>query len=163
MSTLSADEYTQLSREDQEAYDLANIERIRKEQESLPYRWNQNLDHIEMLISVPQGTRARQVQVSLKRKSISVQVHNQMIVEVGFQLLNRQGTLYKPIQQDGSTWTIGTCCALISDDGQVLSLYMEKENGNEWWPHVVTHHPQIDTTKLAPEDSQLSELDGETR
>jgi len=55
------------------------------------------------------------------------------------------------------------CCNLISDDGQMLSVYLEKENGNEWWPHVVTHHPQIDTTKLTPEDSQLSDLDGETR
>ena len=76
--------------------------------------------------------------------------------------LNWKGTLYRPIQLDGSTWTIGMCCNLISDDGQMLSVYLEKENGNEWWPHVVTHHPQIDTTKLTPEDSQLSDLDGET-
>lgn len=52
---------------------------------------------------------------------------------------------------------------LTSDDNSLLSIYLEKENGNEWWPHVVTHHPKIDTTKLAPEDSQLSDLDDETR
>ncbi|CCU98684.1 unnamed protein product [Malassezia sympodialis ATCC 42132] len=154
MSALSADEYSQLSRDEQGVEDQVQMERIRKEQESLPYAWGQKLDHVEMSFPVPPGTRARQVQVTLKRTYLSVLVHNNVVVE---------GTLYRPIQLDGSTWTIGMCCNLISDDGQMLSVYLEKENGNEWWPHVVTHHPQIDTTKLTPEDSQLSDLDGETR
>ncbi|KAI4091140.1 MAG: hypothetical protein L6R37_007778, partial [Teloschistes peruensis] len=65
------------------------------------------------------------------------------------------GALPKPIQLDESTWTV--------EDQTTVSIHLEKVNNAEWWPHVLSHHPTIDTTKIQPENSKLSDLDGETR
>ena len=69
-----------------------------------------------------------------------------------------QGTFPHPIHVDESTWTLET-----TPKGKELSIHLDKVNKMEWWAHVVTSAPKIDTSKITPENSKLGDLDGETR
>ena len=49
------------------------------------------------------------------------------------------------------------------DDSREISIHLEKLNQQTWWENVVVGAPKIDTTKINPENSKLSDLDGDTR
>jgi hypothetical protein len=56
---------------------------------------------------------------------------------------------------DESTWSL--------EDQKEITMRLEKKNQMEWWPHIETSAPKLDVTKIQPENSKLSDLDGETR
>ncbi len=75
-----------------------------------------------------------------------------------------QGTFPHPILPDDSTWTLETTPTTPSSPiGKELAIHLDKTNKLAWWPHVITSAPSIDTSKITPENSKLSDLDGETR
>lgn len=146
---MSPDEYDALSPEERAQHDAAAKQKQDAEQASLPYTWSQELDHLEISLPIPQGTRGKDLAVKMTPTHITVALKNAQAEP----LMN--GQLAYEIKQDDSTWTI--------NDGCMLDIHLEKRNQSQWWPNVLTHHPKIDTTKIVPQNSKLSDLDGETR
>jgi len=127
----------------------AESDRIAKEKEqaALPYRWKQTLQDVSVTVPVPAGTRARDLNIGIKKKALTVGLKGQEPI------IN--GELSKEIKLDDCTWTL--------EDQKEVYIHLDKSNKVEWWANVITTDPPIDTTKIQPENSQLSDLDGETR
>lgn len=144
---LTLEEYEKLSPSEREAYDRAKADHETAQQASLPYRWSQALDTIALTMPLPDSTRARDLDVILKRNALKVAIKKD-----GKVLLD--DALFAAIKEEDSTWSVS--------EG-TLEIHLEKVSKEQWWPHVLKSAPKIDTTKIVPENSKLSDLDGETR
>ncbi|KAF8202879.1 nuclear movement protein nudC, partial [Pholiota molesta] len=145
MSELS--DYDKLTPEQREAADAEAKAREEQEQAALPYTWTQELGEVDVTVPVPQGTRGRDLVVVLQKKKLSVGLKGaEPIIS---------GELCKEIKVEDSTWTV--------QDNKAVLIHLEKINNQTWWENVLTHHPKIDTKKIEPTNSKLSDLDNETR
>ncbi|KIJ38481.1 hypothetical protein M422DRAFT_33263 [Sphaerobolus stellatus SS14] len=144
---MTPEDYDKLTKEEREAYDKAEREREAAEQAALPYSWKQELGDVSITVPVPNGTRSKNLDIVIAKKKLRVGLKGQEPI--------MEGELCKEVKLDDSTWTLV--------DQQFVNIYLEKVNKQQWWENVLTHHPKLDTTKIQPENSKLSDLDGETR
>ena len=136
------------------------------EQATLPYKWTQTIGDLDVTVPVPANIKGRDLEVKFTKTKLKVTIKGQdPIIDVcpyhfirASYLTNPQGDLPHPIHVDESTWTLETV-----PNGKEVSIHLDKVNKMEWWAHVITSAPKIDTSKISPENSKLSDLDGETR
>ncbi|XP_015878468.2 protein BOBBER 1 [Ziziphus jujuba] len=111
------------------------------------YSWTQTLQEVTVIIPVPPGTKARFIVCEIKKKHLKVGLKGQPpIIE---------GELFRPIKPDDSYWSL--------EDQSAVSILLTKHDQLEWWKSLVKGDPEIDTQKVEPESSKLSDLDPETR
>lgn len=111
------------------------------------YSWTQTLSEVTITIPLTPGTARRLIICEIKKNSIKAGLKGKHLI------LN--GELSKPVKVDDCFWSI--------EDGKVLSILLTKQNQMEWWNCVVKGEPVINTQKVEPENSKLSDLDAETR
>ncbi|KAF2109222.1 HSP20-like chaperone [Lophiotrema nucula] len=120
------------------------------EQAALPYKWTQTIKDVDVTVSVDAKYKGRDLDVTLTKTRLKVGIKGQDPVI--------DGDLPHPIHVDESTWTLET-----TKEGKEIAVHLDKVNQMEWWAHVITRAPKIDTSKIQPENSNLGDLDGETR
>lgn len=112
------------------------------------YVWTQTLQEVSVSVPLPDNTRGRDLTVVMKKNRLKVKLNarDEPIVD---------DDLSATIIVDDSFWTV--------EDGNRLVLTLQKLNQMQWWDSVCRGDPKINVQKVQPENSQLSDLDGETR
>eukprot|EP00729_Bicosta_minor_P011282 gene11282-554_t len=111
------------------------------------YSWTQTLQDVEIRIPLDCKVRGKDVTVVIAKKHLKVGKKGAPLI--------LDGELSKAVQTDECTWLI--------EDGNTVVVAMDKVNKMEWWGSIMDGDLQINTKKVSPENSKLSDLDGETR
>ena len=111
------------------------------------HSWTQTLQDLDVRVRIPTGTPAKMIACDIKKKHLTFGLKGQppMI----------DGELFGELATGDCFWTL--------EDKSTVLLNLSKRNDMEWWSYVVKGDPVIDTKKVTPENSKLSDLDGDTR
>ena len=114
------------------------------------YTWTQTLDELHVYIPVSPTLKSKEVSVKLSLQHLFVKIQDKVFIDQDF---------LEKINVDDSLWTLET-----SHDEKFIHISVQKWSGQmHWWESVLVGDPKINTQKINPENSKLSDLEGETR
>jgi len=111
------------------------------------YTWTQTLSALEVYVHVRPGVKAKQIVCDIGTENLKVGIKGEELI------IN--GKMHAKVKCDDCMWTLL--------DNKIVQITLEKMDGMKWWNCVVQGDAEIDTKKIVPENSKLSDLDGETR
>lgn len=114
------------------------------------YRWSQTLEEVTINFFLPEGTTAKMLNVVTTGTTCKIAIKGKdAIIDAEFcEKIKNDETLWAVERQNG--------CA-------ELQLVIDKVDKMHWWDCVFKGDIKINTKKIEPENSKLSDLDGETR
>ena len=114
------------------------------------YVWSQTLQEVDVRLPVPIGTKAKDIVCEFTATTFKFGLKFEPELRIP-----EKSKLCESIKPDDSFWTL--------EDNREVRLTLTKSNQMSWWENVIRGDPRIDTKKVVPENSNLSDLDGETR
>ena len=122
------------------------------------YVWTQTLQEVNVVVPLHRPTRGRDLDVVISKNHLKVGLKAD-VAKAGKSSSGDgyivDAPLTKAVIVDDSFWTV--------EDGTRLVINLQKLNQMEWWSGVCDGDDPIDITKIQPENSNLTDLDGETR
>jgi len=116
------------------------------------YVWTQTLHDVDVRISIPINLKGKDLKVEIGKRKLLAGIKGKPPI------IN--GELHDAVVADDCSWTLDE---EHGKKNKTLTLSLKKENGMSWWRRVIVGDLEIDTSKIEPENSQLQDLDPETR
>ena len=114
------------------------------------YSWTQTLSEVTVNVPLQKGVAAKMLRVEIGSTKVVVGLKGAApIIE---------GEWPFRVKADETVWTVES-----GAEGRFLQITVEKMEGMKWWECAVQGDAKIDTSKIEPENSKLSDLDPDTR
>jgi hypothetical protein len=111
------------------------------------YSWTQHdIKEINISIPIPSNIKGRDVIVKYDSKEINVQIKGQEPIV--------NGEFFLPIKADTFLWSIEEV-----RNEKIITITFEKLDTYKWWESVIKGEKAIDTTKINPEPSKVSDIE----
>ena len=114
------------------------------------YSWTQTLSEVSIVVPIPRERvpiKGKDCRVKIQRDHVSIGIAGCEDIVAG--------PLFAPVRVDDCMWNLV--------DSNTIEVSLTKIDAMKWWKCVIQGEPEIDTTKIEPEPSGLSDLDPEMR